>query len=296
MEVVYLFAGLGNQMFQYAFYLLKKKQGRRVCCESSILWHKNNGHYGYELGKAFAIKKKSNCFRSIFCFFLWYVYAYKRVFLFTYLVRIFQYFNISIISEKIGNVYDESYLYNVKGFVCYQGFWQNKRYYEQVQDELKKDFSFNEKALSFETLNMASEIKKENSVSIHIRRGDFLLPGNMETHAGVCTETYYRKALDIIKNKVKDPKFYIFTDDYEWAMKNFLLPNSTIVNINKDNDSWQDMYLMSICKHNIIANSTFSWWAAWLNKNIEKIVIAPSKFFNNELRTEIIPENWIAIL
>lgn len=138
-------------------------------------------------------------------------------------------------------------------------------------------------------------IIETNSVSIHIRRGDYLSEINQGLYGGICTEMYYAKAITYICNKIDQPSFFVFSNEIDWVKNNVDIPNPTYIDFNNGADSWQDMFLMSQCKHNIIANSSFSWWGAWLNRNTNKIVITPSRFINLEEDSDIIPDAWIRI-
>jgi hypothetical protein len=138
-----------------------------------------------------------------------------------------------------------------------------------------------------------------NAVAIHVRRGDYLKPKVNQFH-GTCEISYYKRAVELIINKTISPKFYFFSDDANWVKSelasNFL--NSTVVE-NSEKENWVDMYLMSLCQHNVIANSSYSWWSAYLNRNEHKIIIAPNKWYSdvkmNKLTKHLIPENWISI-
>ena len=138
-------------------------------------------------------------------------------------------------------------------------------------------------------------MKRYNSVSIHVRRGDYLNGYYYETLGKICDIAYYQRAIGTIKERVDNPHFYIFSDDPDYVTENLTIENATFVNFNRGNDSWQDMYLMSQCKHNIIANSTFSWWGAWLNNNPQKVVVAPSHWFANMDNDEIVLPEWIRL-
>lgn len=146
------------------------------------------------------------------------------------------------------------------------------------------------------------KITQTNSVSIHVRRGDYYNNESaFKIHGNITTKKYYENALEFIKEKVKNPVFFVFSDEFEWVKKNLYFFSNYgevhIIDWNKGFDSYIDLQLMSNCKHNIIANSSFSWWAAWLNKNKNKIVISPKKWVNNinENKIDIIPNNWIKI-
>ena len=121
------------------------------------------------------------------------------------------------------------------------------------------------------------EIKASNSVSLHLRRGDYLTPENQAMFGGICTKEYYENAVHFIKERVEHPVFYIFSDDPSYAANEYRGKEFKIVDLNKGSSSFYDMYLMSQCKHNICANSTFSFWGARLNCNPEKLMIRPLK-------------------
>ncbi len=124
--------------------------------------------------------------------------------------------------------------------------------------------------------------------------GDYV---NHPIHGGICTMDYYQQAIDIMKSKIVNPKFFIFSNDIEWCHSHLKLADAVYITGNKGENSYRDMQLMSMCKHNIIANSSFSWWGAWLNNNPDKIVIAPAKWFNDpKINTrDLIPDDWIKI-
>jgi hypothetical protein len=141
-------------------------------------------------------------------------------------------------------------------------------------------------------------IKKVNSVSIHIRRGDYVTNKRHSKVFSPCSHDYYSRAAKLIADQQPNPHYFVFSDDIGWAKANleFEYP-TTFVDVNDEAHSHEDMRLMSLCNHNIIANSSFSWWGAWLNVNPEKVVIAPQKWFSDyKCNTQdMIPENWIKI-
>jgi len=134
-----------------------------------------------------------------------------------------------------------------------------------------------------------------NSVSIHFRRGDYVTNPLTSQHHGVCSNKYYQDAISLLKSKISQPHFFLFSDEPEWLKTNVSLQEP--FRIIDNNPGYVDLYLMSNCKHNIIANSSFSWWGAWLNNNPDKIVIAPHKWFNEPgINTyDLIPETWIRL-
>lgn len=174
------------------------------------------------------------------------------------------------------------------------GFWQTEKYFLPIQDTIRKDFTF-KKPLEGLNKNLADKMFSCNSVSIHVRRGDYINNPTTNLFHGICSPEYYYAGLDLIKKKVNDIHLFVFSDDMEWvkASMKFDIPVTYIDN-NVGNNSYIDMQLMSLCKHNIIANSSFSWWGAWLNNNPGKILVAPKLWFSDTSInvSDVIPEGW----
>ena len=265
--IILIQGGLGNQMFCYSFYLSIKKRYPKALIFLKISPFVNQ-HHGLEIFRIFNIKGK---WRYRFCkpWFFW------------------KWFHT--IKQTNALAYEPDTMKTTHQLSYFEGHWQSEKYFKSIEETIRKQFQFKQSSLNKETLQLSEEIKNTNSVSIHIRRGDYL---NFPQCA-VCDIEYYRKAIDYIKGKIIEPTFFIFSDDIDWCKQNLQIKNSFFVNFNQGNDSWQDMYLMSQCKHNIIANSTFSWWGAWLNDNPDKIVISPHQWFKNDATGDIIPDNWI---
>ncbi|MFV0585036.1 MAG: alpha-1,2-fucosyltransferase [Parabacteroides gordonii] len=176
------------------------------------------------------------------------------------------------------------------------GYWQTETSFDNVKPEIRKAFSFNCDILNGQTRVLAERLSSEEAIALHVRRGDYFTPNNIKMFGGNCTIDYYREALAIIYNRVGNKlPVYCFSDDPDWVKSELHLENSIVVDWNNGDESWQDMYLMSLCHHNIIANSTFSWWGAWLNMNKDKIVVAPYRCFNTVLTPEIHPDEWFTI-
>lgn len=283
MKIVRCIGGLGNQMFQYAFY--KSLESRYSDVKFDVSPLKNyKTHNGFELLKVFSInfcspsftEKISLSFRS-------------GGFIFRLLRHIYKKNRAKEYIEK-GLYYQEDALSAV-GNLYYIGYWQSWKYFKDIEKRIKRDFSFDEKLLPLSNREILSKIRNTNSVSIHIRRGDYI--GN-SIYDNIATSDYYYKATDYIKKNVKNPFYFIFTNDPEWSKVHMSLPNSLIIDVNSGVDSYWDMFLMSQCRHNIIANSSFSWWGAWLNDNKNKIVIAPRKWINEDSANidDIIPPTW----
>ncbi len=162
------------------------------------------------------------------------------------------------------------------------GYFACEKYYADILDELRRDIRF---PRSDNPLNhsIAREMKECQSVSVHIRRGDYLNPDNRDVFGGICTDAYYDRAIDIMKRKVPQAHFYVFSDDILYAKKRYAEKEYTVVDINHGRDSFYDMWLMSNCQHNICANSTFSFWGARLNGNKQKMIVRPSIHKNGQV-------------
>ena len=284
-HVVRLMGGLGNQMFQYAFGLaLKTKTGKKVFFDTS--WFDEAKKAGKEFANGVAVRK--------------------------YELDLFNK-NIPIATTKYlshcGNcltennafVFDEN-LFKQPTATYFDGYFQNEKYFKNIKKEIKKEFTFPQIEESDDfNQNWLRKINEcENPVFVHLRRGDYL---NLQGWA--LTTEYYKKAIQYIKGHVKNPTFFVFGQDCEDYIKNELLSHPELVSESlkfeiigeknsQNKDDWKDIALMMHCKHAIIANSTFSWWAAWLGRaNENGIVVAPTPFINGQ--DEIICDNWVKI-
>lgn len=172
------------------------------------------------------------------------------------------------------------------------GYFACEKYYSDILYDLREKIQFppSENPLNRQ---MAQEMKERSSVSVHIRRGDYLSDENKAMFGNICTEAYYRKAMELIREEVPDAHFYVFSDDISYAKQHYRGEEFTVVDHNHGKDSFYDMWLMSSCKHNICANSTFSFWGARLNGNERKIMIRPTIHKNSQVfRKEEMEELW----
>ncbi len=178
------------------------------------------------------------------------------------------------------------------------GHFQSEKYFKTAEDIIRKECRF-KKPLNGKNSEWEKAIKNAASVSVHIRRGDYVaLQKNRQKH-GATSPEYYQKAINCILEKVEQPVFFIFTDDVPWVRTHFRLdfPFHIIDNNSDAESSHLDMQLMSLCRHHIICNSTFSWWGAWLNNKTDKMVIAPQKWFADSSinSKDIYPPDWIKL-
>ena len=188
-------------------------------------------------------------------------------------------------------------VFNLGKSVYLDGYFQSEKYFQHIKERILSEFTLRDSQGNQNKL-LAVEMKSCNSVSLHIRCGDYLKDVNKALFGGVCTHDYYKEAIQYLENGITNPQFYLFSDDHTEALK--VLGNKSNVRIVEGNigdKSYLDMYLMSQCRHHIIANSSFSWWGAWLNPSPDKIVIAPSKWFaDSSIPTDdIVPSTWIRI-
>ena len=177
------------------------------------------------------------------------------------------------------------------------GYFADEKYFKKFEIDLRKQFVL-KKSLNSSNLKMLNRIENSNSISVHIRRGDYV--GN--SFFAEIPITYYQEAIRYIEERVNNITLFIFSDDLEWAKNNFVTKNKTVfVGINDSATDYMELALMAACKHNIIANSTFSWWGAWLNNNFNKIVIAPKVWFNDKSSQSkysnggLVPSEWLKI-
>ena len=292
MNKVAIYGGLGNQMFQYALCVALNQKG----VKSRILFSHylySFHHDGFSLGNAFRIKLDlpSKILNSILTYGKFF---YKNKISGFFLKRML----VSYQQKKNKYVEKEEFefdpqVFNQKGKTLI-GIWQAEAYFRDIKELIVKEFEFRTPA-DEKNRGLIEKIVNSNSVSIHVRRGDYL-NDRWKNILGVIRGTvYYDNAVNFMTDKVKNPNYFVFSDDIKWAKDNLKLGNCIYVNHNKGRKSYVDMYLMSICKHNIIANSTFSWWAAWLNKNPEKIVTIPEKWIIGKNCEQMYPAQWVKI-
>lgn len=292
MIITKLIGGLGNQMFQYA-------AGRRTALANNTELKLDLTGYDHQIGitprsymldifpihATIATKKEVGLFKT----------NSKSIIQRYWQQQKLSYFRRHYIRQKTTGfthdfltIPDNSYL---------DGYWGSEKYFFDIGDVIRKDFTL-KNTPDKENRELLKRISACNSVSIHVRRSDYVKDKKTHDFHGVCGLDYYKKAISFITKRVSDPHFFVFSDDPDWCKINLRLQYSIIfVSHNLGNKDYEDMRLMSACKHNVIANSSFSWWGAWLNKNANKIVIAPQKWFTDKLISaqDLIPKLWLKI-
>jgi len=186
----------------------------------------------------------------------------------------------------------------------FEGSWNNEKYFRDIADSIKHEFTLKNK-LGTDAEKIENELirlkvsKDKKTVSIHVRRGDYISNPYASEQHNIVTMDYYHKALSYLTSKIpkENLKVYIFSDDIDWVKENLILVGYDIEYVAGHIHDYEELHLMSLCDHNIIANSSFSWWGAWLNRNPEKIVIAPEKWIRNPYinTKDVCPPEWIRI-
>lgn len=290
MKIVKILGGLGNQMFQYALYLAikNKYQGEETKLDTSC-FRGYPLHNGYELDKFFYIEATEATFMDKLR--IAYPYIHYRIWQVCHKLGIKRH---TMLVENANESY-EADVFHQNHDCYYDGYWQNERYFKTIRPEILK--AFTPKTISEQNAQFCDEIIKQHKcASIHIRRGDYV---NHPLYGGICDKAYYQRAIAYLQEHTNCDFYCIFSNDIEWCKKNLanLLNGKDVVyvNWNKGKDSYQDMFLMSQCNYNIIANSSFSWWGAWLNNHEDKLIICPTKWNNIKSSRFELPESWIKI-
>lgn len=289
MVITRLIGGLGNQMFQYALgrYLALKNNTELKLDMSDFETYKLHKYSldAFNIQKNVASKNEIGRLKKF----------KRKLGRRWFLHNAFFTKNLKYFEEKQFN-FDPDIM-KLSGDVYLDGYWQTEKYFKDIEPIIRNDFSF--------TLPQGEKDKEISklisgcaAISIHIRRADYVADATANKAHGTCPIEYYAKAVELLKEKVDNPHFFVFSDDHEWVKENIKINYPTVyVDHNNAETNYQDLRLMASCKHNIIANSSFSWWGAWLNANPNKIIIAPKKWFADTGRndSDLIPSKWTRI-
>lgn len=282
MIIVKLIGGLGNQMFQYAVgrHLAYKNQAK---LKLDLSLFKTYKPWKYALS-CFNIVEEFATAKDIRLFNL------KRRF------KIFFKSNKNTLYiEKVKFKFDPEVLKR-RGSIYLDGGWQSEKYFKDIEEIIREEFTFKNKP-DDNNIKLLESIKNTNSVCIHARRGDYITNSKVNRFHGTCSIDYYNECIQIIRKRVKNPHFFMFSDDPDWIKNNIKIDAPiTYVAHNALDKGYEDLRLMKNCKNFIISNGTFSWWGAWLSENKNKIILAPKKWLNVDIRTpDLLPDNWIKI-
>lgn len=271
MIIVEVTGGLGNQMFQYALYRRLKQMGKAAALDLSFYKTKQSLR-AFELD-LFPVSYETASKREI-------------------LKLRGNTGNASRIEKAItrriyrkNRIYQEDLDQGYQPIVfeqdsCYlSGYWQNEKYFRPIREELLREFQFPPCAEK-DNQALLKKIRTSDAVSIHVRRGDYLHAANSKLYKDICTINYYRNAIAYMREHLANPAFYFFTDDPDWTGEKLCEEGMTVVRHSPGTPDYYDMYLMSQCRAHILANSSFSWWGAWLDPNEDKIVVSPARWLN----------------
>ena len=271
MKILYFGGGLGNQIFEYAFYLKLKekfpnKKIRGIYFNSKFKEHKG----GFEIEKIFKVKfPKTSLTAKILILIIYFI---KKIYPKTTLC--------SLHNTKVN--WDA---------IVFNAFKSDLSFYNDRKNWLE----FKPISLSKRNEDIITKMHNSNSIALHVRRNDYLSPQYIHILGNIATEAYYKNALDIIYNKYKNPHFFIFSDDIKWCKEHLNLPiTTTFIDWNTGKNSYIDLFLMTHVKCNIIANSTFSYWGAYLNKN-NPMVIYPKVWIKADYYPQIFPKHWLGL-
>lgn len=283
---VKIFNGLGNQLFQYACgRAIQEKFGGELILDISD-FEVNKRKYGlcnFKLNNAIKVVDKDNSFSN-----------FRK----NWLIKIIYKFLPEIgffVQSKFGKYlyFGEEYKEIKKNFTdnyYLYGYWQCERYFEEIKDKLKEEIVL-KNPLKKSQVELVEKLEKQNSVMVHIRRGDYV---KSKYYDGICDENYYKKAIKIMQERLGNPTFFVFSDEIEWVKNNWTFLENAVF-VDEDNKDFEELEIMSHCKNFIIANSSFSWWAQYLSNNEKKIVVAPQKWNNSKKKNDIYMDNWIKI-
>jgi hypothetical protein len=295
MIIVRLRGGLGNQLFQFAAaYSLAHNKG--VGLKSDLYTYTKHPLRKYELHH-FNIPLEEATRAEVHQF-------TGSNFVERYLNKKNNYFNCpGVFAQPHYHFYDDFFSLPVPIYLS--GYWQSEKYFENVSADLRKMVTPSA-PMDSKNNDLISEVRSSQSVAVHIRRTDYN-SGSFFQPMGL---DYYQRALGVMSKNISNPRYFIFSDDIEWSRQQLKdLPNATFVDHNRGADSFKDLLVMSSCRHQVIANSTFSWWAAWLNDFPGKTVIAPQTWFHNTWVTkkepvypcrfyntkDLLPSSWIKV-
>lgn len=291
MIIVHLTGGLGNQMFQYAFGRANTKRlGVDLALELSNKTLRI--HNGFELGRIFNIQAKVATQADTQA-----VLGLQRYSVIRHSIKCLGLGNILLaryVEEPYFHFAPQMVAIPDNTYVC--GYWQSEKYFREITTVIRSDFSFKQ-PISKQNAMLAETISPLNSVSLHVRRNDYARDQKINATHGLCSLDYYQAAIRYIAQRVECPHFFVFSDDIAWVENNLKIEfPCQYVGHNQEVESYNDMRLMSLCRHHIIANSSFSWWGAWLNASAGKIVVAPKRWFANQTDVrDLFPQGWVTL-
>ena len=289
MIVMRLKGGLGNQLFQYAL-------GRYLSYSKNTTLSLDTSSYHIDRLRVYRL----DCFEIT-------ASASDRLPFFATDGRL-KHFNTilqtlkGLFSQPFQIIKESAFPFDASVLACsdqayLDGFWQSEQYFAPIADLIRHDLRL-KNPLPPALQALADQIQATNAIAVHVRRGDYVSNPITTAYHGVCSVDWYENAAKLMLQRVDNPTFFVFSDDYVWVRENIAFDAPTVfIPPSPDGQECNDLHVMSLCQHHIIANSSFSWWGAWLNANPHKIVIAPQQWFaaGKHDTKDLIPPSWIRL-
>ncbi len=295
MIITQLIGGLGNQLFQYA-------AGRSLAMHHNTelklditqfkkiknITPRQYGLYPFKIKEIFAVEEDLHCVKKPSSLIKkWYVGIHCALT-----------GNPVISFKKELHFQFNPCFFTLPNNVYLEGYWQTEKYFKSIASTIRSEITLKEEMKGKNRELKEKILCDENSVSIHIRRGDYVTNNLINQIHGCCSLRYYQKGIQKINDLLDSPRYYVFSDDIPWAKENLKINNPIIfIENTAPEKDYEELILMSLCRHHLIANSSFSWWGAWLGTTADKITIAPSQWVKDPLRdmNDLIPDDWIKI-
>jgi len=280
MIIVKLKGGLGNQMFQYAIGLnLSRKNKTKLILD--LTDYKNDPLRHYEL----------DCFTLERDRFITSEESKTNKLKFKILSKILKNYSYFVQSDYKSDMK----ILKFRGNAIIDGYWQSENYFLDIRKRILDNFTLRRRP-DEKNQTLLKKILNTNSIALHVRRGDYVTDKKTNLNHGTCSLDYYQNSIKYLSKRVQNPVYFVFSDDPKWVKENISTKApTTYVDINTIDTGYEDLRLMSNCKHFIIANSSFSWWGAWLSRNNHKIICAPERWFVEHDEGDIVPKSWIRV-
>lgn len=283
MVAVQMSGGLGNQMFEYALYLKLKSMGKEVKMDDFTCYGprertKQLQVFGVSYDR---LTQKEYEELTDSCMLPWHRIRRKLT------------GRKDLSYRESGCNFDPEVLR--RDHTLLLGYFQTEKYFQDIEEQVREAFQFRNFTPSRSVREYERRMEECEAVSLHVRRGDYLKPENQALFGGICDEAYYERAVSRMRSALPGAKFFVFSNDPSWIKEHYMGPDFVIVEGNDEDMGYADLYLMSKCRHHILANSSFSWWGAWLDGNPDKIVIAPDRWFNGRDFHDIYTRDMIRV-
>lgn len=303
MVAVQMSGGLGNQMFEYALYLKLRSMGKEVKIDDFTCYGEGERKKQLDVFGIRCEQDAGTAFAA--CGGPSELLTYGRLTQKEYIALTDSDLGLQnkirrkltgrkdLSYREVSSDYDGEIL--IREPALFLGYFQTEKYFKDIEDEVREVYQFRGFTPPPGVIRYEEQIRECISVSVHIRRGDYLDPKYKSLYEGICDDAYYARAVGRMKEKHPEAKFFFFSNDTEWVKAHYEGPDSVVIEGNDEDCGYADLYLMSRCSHHIIANSSFSWWGAWLGASPDKTVIAPKRWLNGRACSDIYTEEMILL-